>query len=320
MLPVSYMAWLNSSPGAILGLNGLVLACLICWGVWGIFDKKALERAPDWDVFMAMLLLELPQIPICYFLLNSLYPGWHIQPELWLWGGIGAILYGISMVAYLTALSRTEASYVLGFTAGYPLVAQILSITIMGEPLIMERVLGAVLISIGVFIIGGSGEAASKPAETDKQSNPGWFKRMLIPGCVAIATITWGGKALIDKTALNYGNALQVYFVEVALNSLIIIPLALFFLLAKRKPRLQSKEVWFYTGLSTVALAIGAWAYLAALATSSISYVITITGCYPLLMYGFTLLFLKERLNKKRLLGIALVVLGGLCVQLTQGG
>jgi drug/metabolite transporter (DMT)-like permease len=48
------------------------------------------------------------------------------------------------------------------------------------------------------------------------------------------------------------------------------------------------------------------------------SYVIVITGCYPLIMYIFALMFLKEKLNLIRLAGVILVVAGGGIVQLTQ--
>jgi drug/metabolite transporter (DMT)-like permease len=52
---------------------------------------------------------------------------------------------------------------------------------------------------------------------------------------------------------------------------------------------------------------------------ASASYVITITGCYPLLMYIFAMWLLKERFNKMRFAGILLVVVGGALVQMTAG-
>jgi drug/metabolite transporter (DMT)-like permease len=55
-----------------------------------------------------------------------------------------------------------------------------------------------------------------------------------------------------------------------------------------------------------------------AMTMATASYVIVITGCYPLFMYLFAMLFLKEKLDKLRVLGVLLVVLGGLMVQTTQ--
>jgi len=65
-------------------------------------------------------------------------------------------------------------------------------------------------------------------------------------------------------------------------------------------------------------LILGTSTYLFALKMSTASYVIVITGCYPLFTYIFTLLFLKEKMQKWRLAGIIGIVIGGLLVQSTQ--
>lgn len=357
------------------GLNGLVLVCLACWGIWGIFDKKALSFASNRDVLFAMLVCQLPQIPLCLWLLSCFHPGWQVSGPLIYYCAIGAVFYIVSMMAYVTAMSRAEAGFVLGFTAGYPLVAQILAVFILGEQLVPGLMLGGTLIAAGVFSVGLTGEKHKKdesldsfieqlderervlanlrrassdepfpfsspassrggvavlerPVETATLTvqtikapvkvNQSAFSRMVVPVCVVAATLTWGIKGLFDKIAVGMAPPLVVYFVELVLNLTTLIPFCLYFLIAKKRPQLQAPQAWLFTGLSTLTLAIGGWSYLAALGMASASYVITITGCYPLLMYGFTLVFLKERFNATRLLGIALIVIGGICVQLTQ--
>ncbi len=351
------------------GLNGLVLICLACWGIWGIFDKKALDFASNRDVLFAMLVCQLPQVPLCWWMLNSFHPGWQVSGPLIYYCAIGAVIYVISMVSYVTAMSRAEAGYVLGFTAGYPLVAQLLAVFILGEKLVPGLMMGGALIAAGVFSVGLTGEKhkktgdepidesqaalaylhRSRPDEPFPLSSPSAqrssvavleqpvqtsltvhkinapaahtasvFSRMIVPICVVAATLTWGIKGLFDKIAVGMAPPLVVYFVELVLNLTVLIPFCLYFLIAKKRPQLQARQAWVFTGLSTVTLAIGGWSYLAALGMASASYVITITGCYPLLMYGFTIFFLKERFNATRLFGIALIVIGGLCVQLTQ--
>ena len=357
--PISFAQW---------GLNALVLICLACWGIWGIFDKKALNFASNRDVLFLMLVCQLPQIPLCLLMLNSLHPGWQVSGPLIYYCAIGAVLYVTSMISYVTAMSRAEAGFVLGFTAGYPLVAQLLAVFILGEKLVPGLMIGGTLIAAGVFSVGLTGEKHKKsdekaplgerqrvlanlqrasseepfpfspptsqrgsvavlerPVQTSLavQKAPAIaaesvFSRMIVPVCVVFATLTWGIKGLFDKIAVGMAPPLVVYFVELVLNLTSLIPFCLYFLISKKRPQLQVRKAWVFTGLSTVTLAIGGWSYLAALGMASASYVITITGCYPLLMYGFTILFLKERFNATRLFGIALIVIGGLCVQLTQ--
>lgn len=353
------------------GLNGLVLVCLACWGIWGIFDKKALHFASNRDVLFAMLVCQLPQVPLCLWMLNAFHPGWQASGPLIYYCAIGAVFYVISMISYVTAMSRAEAGFVLGFTAGYPLVAQILAVFILGEKLVPGLMFGGALIAAGVFSVGLTGEKQEKvenkivldnrqtvlenlrqtsaaepfpfsapssnkggvavlerPVETTNHTvhtikapekvQQSSLSKFVVPVCVVLATLTWGIKGLFDKIAVGMAPPLVVYFVELVLNLTTLIPFCLYFLIAKKRPQLRAPQAWLFTGLSTLTLAIGGWSYLAALGMASASYVITITGCYPLLMYGFTILFLKERFNATRLLGIALIVLGGICVQLTQ--
>lgn len=352
------------------GLHALVLICLACWGIWGIFDKKALSFASNRDVLFLMLVCQLPQIPLCLLMLNSFHPGWQVSGPLIYYCAIGAVLYVTSMISYVTAMSRAEAGFVLGFTAGYPLVAQLLAVFILGEKLVPGLMIGGTLIAAGVFSVGLTGDKHKKSdaktliderqrvlanlqrASADEPfpfSSPtshqgsvsvlerpvqnslavqtlkapaapaeSVFSRMIVPVCVVFATLTWGIKGLFDKIAVGMAPPLVVYFVELVLNLTSLIPFCLYFLIAKKRPQVKARQAWLFTGLSTITLAIGGWSYLAALGMSSASYVITITGCYPLLMYGFTILFLKERFNATRLFGIALIVVGGLCVQLTQ--
>jgi drug/metabolite transporter (DMT)-like permease len=368
-MPLPGLSHLDPTSAAQWGLNGLVLICLACWGIWGIFDKKALHVASNRDVLFAMLVCQLPQVPLCWMMLNHFHPGWQVSGPLIYYCALGAIVYVISMVSYVTAMSRAEAGFVLGFTAGYPLVAQVLAVFLLGEKLVPGLMLGGLLIAAGVFSVGLTGEKHSEPKEpqlSDRElllanlqrasadepfpfsapaAKPGSvavlerpvqteltartiaipakptesrFSPFIVPVCVVLATLTWGIKGLFDKIAVGMAPPLVVYFVELVLNLTTLIPFCLYFLISKKRPQLQARDAWVFTGLSTITLAIGGWSYLAALGMASASYVITITGCYPLLMYGFTIFFLKERFNATRLLGIALIVIGGICVQLTQ--
>lgn len=368
-MPPTWLAGLfEPSSIAQWGLNALILICLGCWGIWGIFDKKALQVASNRDVLFAMLICQLPQLPLCLWMLNCFHPGWQVSGPLIYFSALGATLYLLSMFCYVTAMSRAEAGYVLGFTAGYPLVAQILAVFLLGEKLVPGLMLGGLLIAAGVFSVGLTGDKKEQsndktadnrnielthrsiearlrddqkpstnpsnnssialleaPAQTSTlsvhkivPSKESIFSRMVVPACVIVATLTWGIKGLFDKIAVGMAPPLVVYTVQLVCNLTALIPFCVYFYIAKQKPQMHDRQMWIFTGLSTVTLAIGGWSYLAALCMASASYVITITGCYPLLMYGFTLLFLKEKFNVTRLFGIALIVFGGICVQLTQ--
>lgn len=302
---------------AVTTLNAFVAVTILCWGVWGIFDKKALNRSSSpWDVFLAAFLLEIPQALIWMIVLRHVQPDWHFNSMLLVWALLSSCTYALSMMAYLSAMRSTEASLVLGFTAGYPLVSQLLAVAFLHEAFVPGRMAGGLLIAAGVLAIGLSGDAlkARRAPDAMKTSWGGLY------ACVILATICWGVKGLFEKQALSYGTVLEVNFAECLCNLALTAPVLLILLSRRHKPNLHSFALWKNCALSALFLSLGGLAYLKALSISTASYVVTMTGCYPLLMYLFALVLLGERFNRIRMVGIALVVLGGVIVQLTQAG
>lgn len=346
-----------------------ILITLFCWGIWGISDKKALSYVGQEDVILRLYIISFFFIPVAFFCLQHFQPGWSLTPEILIWSGLASGSYMIAMLAYMTAMSETEASYVLGITAAYPLIFQIVATIFLGEQLLPQRMAGALIIAFGLFFIGWSGEtskektkatsaaevevketSASKqslassynptpasmigsqsgvhPAHAEGSQSPavnsetpknaaksGVNKKTII--CLVIATLTWGVYGIFDKKAVNIATPLVIYFAKTLWD------IASFFIvwpimIKRKKIDWKQKQSWGFAAISEFALAIGAFTYLSALSRTTASYVITITGCYPLLMYLFALLLLKEKFNKMRFLGIILVVAGGIVVQLTE--
>jgi drug/metabolite transporter (DMT)-like permease len=302
-------------------LNLYVFATLFCWGIWGIVDKKALSHAKQEDVMMRLYVLSVLWIPISYCALNILEPGWALNAQIILWTGLASCAYAIALLAYLAAMSLTEASYVLGITAAYPLIFQFLAHLVLGERLIPERLIGALVIGFGLFLISSSPSSSpggeDAPAASQQASKQSRNKILLY---VIIATLTWGVYGLFDKKAVMSGPPLLVFFSKTCWDFLLFFALLLMYHLRKTKIDWKNKISWQYCAFSEFALGFGGLTYLAALSMASASYVITITGCYPLLMYLLAIWLLKEQFNKMRFTGILLVVLGGTLVQLTATG
>jgi len=291
-------------------LNILILITILCWGIWGIFDKKALDRASPQDVMLIMYLLYIPQMPVLFVLLNYLVPGWHLTAELLFWTFLITFTYTVAMVAYLLAMSKAEASYVLGITASYPVVLQVLAVFLLNETLVVSRLLGSALIGLGVAAIGGSKKESRQAVP--KQEN------MLMILCVALATLCWGINGIFGKKAVTIAHPLEVFFGQCLWEPVFLVLVFCLFRAQGHRWRLNNRKTWLFCSLSALSLCIGALAYLNALSMSTASYVIVITGCYPLLMYLFALFVLGEQFNRVRLGGIALVVIGGILVQYTQ--
>jgi drug/metabolite transporter (DMT)-like permease len=296
----------------LMDLNFFVVITLISWGIWGIADKKALLFAGKEDVLLRLYLTSWIWIPIAFLALNQNQPGWQINAEVLLWTGMAGCACVIALLAYVSAMSMAEASLVLGITAAYPLVMQFCASLFLHEKLIVERLLGALIIGGGLFLISGSaGKAqASRCQGTDLNA------RIII--YIVIATLTWGVTGLFDKKAVSCSSPLIVFFCKRLWDVPLFFLLLLMYKMRHQKLDWKEKMSWLWCAGSSCALGVGGYSYVAALSMASASYVITITGCYPLLMYLFALWLLKEQFNKLRCAGIALVVAGGLLVHLTS--
>ncbi len=293
-------------------LDVLVLVILFCWSIWGVFDKKAIDSANYLDVLLMLHLLLLSQIPFLVVLCNIFVPGWHLSEQVLFWSFLGSMSASLGTFAYLVAMGKAEASYVLGITAAYPLVMQVLAYFMLSEQIVANRMIGSILIGFGVGAIGWSGN-------TQIMENSSTRDKWIIGISCFTACLCWGIFGLFDKKAVSYGAPLEVFFARTIWEVIIVALVIIGFKVIKYKANLKNKRAWLFCGLSSLCLAAGSLCTLAAMAISSASYVLVITGCYPLLTYVFALVFLKEKLNKTRLFGILLLVIGGLLVQFTQG-
>ncbi|HEY9677152.1 MAG TPA: EamA family transporter [Drouetiella sp.] len=290
-------------------LNLVIAASIVCYGAWGIFDKKALESSNDRSVLLILYLVGLPEIPLLYYLCNASVPTWHVTGPIALWSGLASITSTLSLFAYLFAMSRAEASYVLGITASYPLVMQFLAFAFLGEKLVVGRLIGSALIGIGVTAVGNSAKHQTAMSQKD---------RLIVLLCIVFATFGWGVHGLFDKKAVELADPLVIFFTRSLFDAATLIVYVSVLKATKTAVVLNSKKAWLFAAFSAACLGFGYICYLKAMSLATASYVIVITGCYPLLMYIFALIFLKEKFNKIRFLGVVLVVAGGALVQLTQ--
>lgn len=323
-------------------LNISVLATLIFWGAWGIFDKISLRYAAPLLVMIALNCFAPVAIVVMCFVIGyfKLWP--NLTGEVFFWTFWGALTYYLAMLMYLFALSKTEASFILGLTSSYPVIMQFFSTVILGEPLVLIRILGSVLIAFGVISIGVS--------QKDKAHFSDLNAKLSIWIAIAGATIFWGIWGIFDKKAILLSGACEVFFCksfwDLSLTSLFVLLIIyclksenrwirkkvdgdfsrLFYLTAPDSNDfrtqfflpLRSKKLWAPVLVSAFCLYAGGLTYLLALSKATASYVIVITGCYPLIMYLLAIILLKEQFNSVRLSGIVLITFGGVLTQLTQ--
>ncbi|MBM3306906.1 MAG: EamA family transporter [Candidatus Eisenbacteria bacterium] len=70
---------------------------------------------------------------------------------------LGLVLYAVSAVFWISALSRVQLSYAYPLLGvGYVLVA-VASWHLWGESMGLQRILGTIVVAVGVYLVGTSG-------------------------------------------------------------------------------------------------------------------------------------------------------------------
>lgn len=280
----------------------LVALVILSWGAAGIFDKKALEHGSQRSVFFFFGLFNIPMALILLAVLTIFFPSWHLSRGTAFWESVDSLASLAAILAYFHAMSKAEASYVLSITAGYPLVGQLLSVPILGEPFSAPLLFAAILVSAGVAAVGFS----AAPGKSDVSSG----LKLDVFACIILSTVLWGLLGIFEKLSLQHGQPLESMLALSVGRGILISALAAFLWFRKQPPNLTNTRAWQFSWCSGALVAIGNISYIAALATASAGYMIVITACYPLIMYLFALFVLKERLNLLRVAGIFLIVGG----------
>lgn len=287
----------------------LIALTLLVWGTAGIFDKLALSRSCNRTVFVVFHLFNLPLLLVLSAVAYC-SGGVSWNGALWAWqaaaGGCGVL----AVVLYLTAMKRTDASYVLGITAAYPVISSLIAAPLLGEPLSAGRLAGAALVSFGVALIG-----FTPPSSGKRLSKRDW---LVVAPSVIIAAILWGAIGVFEKLAVAHGPELEAYIAECAWE--LLFAMALWSAWHVRGTRLSLRDLptWRFGWLSAAGVAVGNYAVLLLFARETAGYAIVLTACYPLVMYVLAVTFLKEKLNTFRVLGIVCVVAGGVLTELLK--
>jgi len=268
----------------------------------------ALQKASTSRVLATIALMSTPFMLGSLIYLKCVNPLW-MPPQgvmLYTLGTSLAVL--IAMGFYLKAMSVSEASLVLGATSAYTLFTQFGSWLVLKEPLVSERIWGSILITVGVVLISGSAKFSFK---ADKST-------VILIAYMLIASILWGGVGVAEKKALTFASPMELFWGKACWESLFAIAFFVYFKVKNKPSFVLDRQAFPWILGSTFCLQAGSIAYLLALSLATASYVVTICGCYPLLMYLLAVLILKESFNIQRLSGIALVTIGGILTQYTQ--
>lgn len=131
----------------------LILTTVICWGVWGIVNKIAVQKISPLYMQIVSCAVAILTIPLCFVLIKS-----SSKPIDFNWAGVywtilGSTLATAAYFSYLYSLRNGEVGTVSVLSACYPALTFMISAIFLGESITSTKLIGVALTMLGVVVL-----------------------------------------------------------------------------------------------------------------------------------------------------------------------
>lgn len=134
--------------------NLLLIAATILWGIWGITNKYAIDRAHPFTVQWMYSIPIALAIPVWYWLGTrtnlSAYPD---SASAFWWAVGSSVAATLALLLMLFALQNTAPSIATAITAAYPVVTLMIGVLLRVEELSPSKLIGIILIVVGIIVV-----------------------------------------------------------------------------------------------------------------------------------------------------------------------
>ena len=229
-----------------------------------------------------------------------------LSSKTWMFLILSGIATGASWLCYFKALQLGDVNKVVPIDKSSTILTIILAFIFLGEPITLVKGIAVVLIGVGTFMMIQKKETADEP---EKPKGRSWLIYALLSTVFASLTAILG-KVGIEGVESNLGTAIRTCVVLVMAGVVVLV---------KGKQHtireIQKNELGFIclSGLATG----GSWlCYYRALHDGMASVVVPIDKLSILVSIAFSYIVFRERLTKKAVVGLCLIVAGTLIMLL----
>lgn len=213
---------------------------------------------------------------------------------------LSGLATGASWLCYFKALQLGDVNKVVPIDKSSTVLTMILAYIFLGENITINMTIGMIAIGIGTYLMIQKKNAVQKVTKGQK-----WLIYALLSAVFAALTSILG-KVGIENIESNLGTAIRTIVVLIMAWSIVFI--------TKKQDDIKKidKRSLIFIILSGLATG-GSWlCYYKALQEGLASIVVPIDKLSILITVLFSYVFLKEKLSKKSLLGLILIVIGTL--------
>lgn len=140
----------GGASGSLLGVL-LAAAAAACYASYSMVTSRVGHRAPSVTIAAATFsVAALMTSPV--LLVTPL--GWVSSPQGWAWiAFLGVGVTGLSYALYTWGLTRVAASTAVTLALAEPVTAWLLASAVVGEPVTAQKVVGALLVLVGLVVV-----------------------------------------------------------------------------------------------------------------------------------------------------------------------
>lgn len=229
-----------------------------------------------------------------------------LSSKTWIFLILSGIATGASWLCYFKALQLGDVNKVVPIDKSSTILTIILAFILLGEPITPVRGIAVVLIGVGTFMMIQKKETAH---ESEKLKGRSWLIYALLSTVFASLTAILG-KIGIEGVESNLGTAIRTCVV-------LVMAWVVVFVKGKQHTiREIPKNEFGFICLSGLATG-GSWlCYYRALHDGMASVVVPIDKLSILVSIAFSYIVFRERLTKKAVVGLCLIVAGTLIMLL----
>ena len=237
---------------------------------------------------------------IMVFIIGSQSTIVNIDGKTFLFLILSGLSTGASWLCYFKALQLGDVNKVVPIDKSSTILTMILAFIFLNEKITINMVIGMIGIAIGTYLMIQKKEKAEKIVK-----RKAWLIYALLSALFASLTSILG-KVGIENVESNLGTAIR---------TIVVLVMAWIIVFATKKQRdikKIDKRSLIFLILSGVATGASWLCYYKALQDGLASIVVPIDKLSILVTVLFAYIFLKEKLSKKSLLGLILIVVGTL--------
>ena len=268
-------------------------------GITAVLAKCGIKKTDSTVATAIRTIVVLVFSWIMVFVVGSQYGIVSVNGKTWLFLILSGLATGASWLCYFRALQLGNINKVVPIDKSSVILTVLLAFLFLHEEISLPKGIGVVLLGIGTFLMIEKKDISGKGSPKGKQ----WF--FYAVGSAAFASLTTIlGKMGISDIESNLGTAIRTGVV------LIMAWLMVFVTGKQRSVRQIPKKELGFICLSGLATGASWLCYYKALQDGLASVVVPIDKLSILVTVAFSFVVFRERLSKKGIIGLILVVAG----------